>query len=238
MDRLQGKVAIVTGASRGIGRGIGEAMAAEGATVIGCDVFAFESGTYAACEVLDVTDEARWREVVADVTQRFGPPTVLVNNAGISLGSNLLDCTIEEWEQVVAVDQTGVFLGMKTVIPGMIAAGGGSVINTSSICGAVSIAGNVAYHAAKAGVILLTKNAAVTYARDGVRANAILPGSIITPMTQAQPDAMNAMFVDATPMGRQAVPSEVGWAAVFLASDEASYITGVELPVDGGYLAA
>lgn len=238
MNRLLGKVAIVTGAARGIGRGIADAMAGEGATVIGCDVASFESEKYVACEVLDVVDESRWHELVAGVTQRFGSPTVLVNNAGIAGQSDVVDCTLEEWNRVISVDQTGVFLGMKAVIPAMKTAGGGSIINISSICGAVAIPGAVAYHAAKAGVILLTKNAAVTYARDGIRANVILPGSIITPMTQGQPEELNSLFIDATPLGRQAVPSEVGWAAVFLASEEASFITGVELPVDGGYLAA
>jgi 3alpha(or 20beta)-hydroxysteroid dehydrogenase len=238
VNRLLGKVAIVTGAARGIGRGIADAMAGEGATVIGCDVASFESEKYVACEVLDVVDESRWHELVAGVTQRFGSPTVLVNNAGIAGQSDVVDCTLEEWNRVISVDQTGVFLGMKAVIPAMKTAGGGSIINISSICGAVAIPGAVAYHAAKAGVILLTKNAAVTYARDGIRANVILPGSIITPMTQGQPEELNSLFIDATPLGRQAVPSEVGWAAVFLASEEASFITGVELPVDGGYLAA
>lgn len=238
MNRLHGKIAIVTGASRGIGKAIGEAMSAEGAVVVGCDIMPFESEAYASCELLDVTVEAQWQAVVASVTERFGPPNVLVNNAGIAGESDAAECTLAEWERVISVDQTGVFLGMKAVIPAMRTAGGGSIVNISSICGSVAIPGSVAYHAAKSAVILLTKNAAVTYARERIRANAILPGSIITPMTQGQADELNELFISATPMARQALPSEVAWAAVFLASDEASYITGVDLPVDGGYLAA
>jgi 3alpha(or 20beta)-hydroxysteroid dehydrogenase len=238
MNRLQGKVAIVTGASRGMGQGIAEGMAAEGATVIGCDVLPFESDKLAASEQLDVTDEAGWQALVAKVTERFGAPTVLVNNAGVTAMDDIVNCTLEEWNHVIGVDQTGVFLGMKAVIPGMRTAGGGSIVNISSICGAAAVPGIAAYHAAKAGVLTLTKNAAVTYATDGIRANSILPGSIVTPMTQGQTDEVNSVFIDATPMRRQALPSEVAWAAVFLASDEASYITGVDLPVDGGYLAS
>ena len=237
MSRLRGKVAIVTGASRGIGDGIARAMAEEGALVVGCDVLPFQSEGLAACEQLDVVDEAAWECVVERVTVRFGTPDVLVNNAGVTGMDDLAQTSLAEWERIVGVDQTGVFLGMKAVIPGMIAAGGGSIINISSICGAAAVEGIAAYHAAKGAVLTMTKNAAITYAPDGIRANAILPGWITTPMTAGQSDAVNRGFLDATPLRRPGTPADVAGAAVFLASEEAGFVTGVDLPVDGGYLA-
>lgn len=238
MDRLADKVVLVTGASRGIGRGIAETMAGEGATVIGCDVRAVEGDTrMAATLTLDVTDESDWRRVVSEVEARFAPVDVLVNNAGVTGPDPLHELALAEWERIIAVDQTGVFLGMKTVIPSMRARGGGSIVNISSILGAAAVPGIAAYHAAKGAVLTLTKNAAVSYAADGVRANAILPGWIRTPMTAGQEDDVNAVFLDATPIRRAGDPDDIAWAAVFLASDEAGFVTGVDLPVDGGYLA-
>lgn len=238
MDRLHGKVALVTGASRGIGRGIAERMAAEGATVVRCDVIPIDGDSaLAQSRHLDVTDESAWSEVVADITARFGAVTVLVNNAGVTGPSAVHETSLAEWERIVNVDQTGVFLGMRSVIPSMIKEGGGSIINISSVCGAAAVPGIAAYHAAKGAVITLTKNAAVTYAAHGVRANSILPGWIRTPMTTGQDDDINATFLDATPLNRAGEPTDIAWAAVFLASDESSFITGIDLPVDGGYLA-
>ncbi|WP_449282199.1 SDR family NAD(P)-dependent oxidoreductase [Leucobacter sp.] len=235
--RLQGKIAIVTGASRGIGEGIARAMVQAGATVIACDVLPFEADGAAAAEQLDVVDERAWQRLVARVTDRFGAPQVLVNNAGVTGPDPIDRVSLAEWERIVGVDQTGVFLGMKAVIPGMIASGGGAIVNVSSICGAAAVPGIAPYHAAKAAVLTLTKNAAVTYAPDGIRANAILPGWIATPMTAGQNDAVNRVFLDATPLRRPGTPADVAGAAVFLASDEAGFVTGVDLPVDGGYLA-
>jgi NAD(P)-dependent dehydrogenase (short-subunit alcohol dehydrogenase family) len=237
MTRLAGKVALVTGASRGIGEGIASAMAAEGATVIGCDILPFDNDALAACEVLDVTDEGAWTSLVAEIGARFGEPDVLVNNAGITGPDPVHAVSLEDWNRIVGVDQTGVFLGMKAVIPGMRRKGGGSIVNISSICGAAAVPGIAAYHAAKGAVLTLTKNAAITYAPDGIRANAILPGWIATPMTAGQSDAVNDVFLDATPLRRPGSPADVAGAAVFLASDEADFVTGVDLPVDGGYLA-
>lgn len=235
--RLHGKIAIVTGASRGIGEGIANAMAQEGATVIGCDVLPYESDRLAACEQLDVVNEGAWLKVVASVTDRFGVPSILVNNAGITGPDAIHEISLAEWDRIVGVDQTGVFLGMKSVIPAMVGRGGGSIINISSICGAAAVPNIAPYHAAKAAVLTLTKNAAVTYAPDGIRANAILPGWIETPMTAGQTDEVNDVFRDATPLRRPGHPADIASAAVYLASDEASFVTGVDLPVDGGYLA-
>ncbi|GAB2550049.1 SDR family NAD(P)-dependent oxidoreductase [Leucobacter ruminantium] len=235
--RLRDKIAVVTGASRGIGAGIAEAMSEEGATVIACDVLPFENAAFAACEQLDVVDEQAWQTLIGSVIDRFGVPTVLVNNAGVTGTEAIDEISLDEWNRIIAVDQTGVFLGMKSVIPGMIAAGGGAIVNISSICGAAAVPDIAPYHAAKAAVLTLTKNAAVTYAPDGIRANAILPGWIATPMTAGQSDAVNRVFLDATPLRRPGSPADVAGAAVFLASDESAFVTGVDLPVDGGYLA-
>lgn len=237
MNRLHGKVALVTGASRGIGAGIAEAMAAEGAVVVGCDVLPFTAEHLAECRTLDVLDEDGWAATVAHVTEVFGAPDILVNNAGVTGPSDIVNTSLEEWERITGIDQTGVFLGMRAVIPAMRVRGSGSIVNISSICGAAAVPGIAAYHAAKGAVLTLTKNAAVTYAEHGIRANAILPGWIQTPMTAGQTAEVNDGFLDATPLRRPGSPADVAGAAVFLASDEASFVTGVDLPVDGGYLA-
>ncbi len=237
MGKLDETVAIVTGASRGIGRGIAEALADQGAIVVGCDLAPFTSSSLVRTIELDVVDEQAWMSVVADVCDNLGAVTVLVNNAGITSPHAIHETSLEEWHRVVDVDQTGVFLGMKAVIPRMREAGGGSIVNISSICGAAAVPGIAAYHAAKGAVLTLTKNAAITYAPDGIRANAILPGWIATDMTAGQSEEVNGRFLAATPLGRPGTPADVAAAAVFLASDDSAFVTGVDLPVDGGYLA-
>jgi len=238
VNRLEGKVALVTGAAQGIGRGIAELFATEGATVVATDVRHPE--VYAeriAFAFLDVTDEQQWAEVVGEIDARHGRLDVLVNNAGIIGYSPLDTLTSEEWESVIGVDQMGVWLGMRAVIPVMRRQGGGSLINMSSAWGVIGGEGAHAYAAAKGAVRSMTRNAAVTYAGDNIRANAVVPGWIHTPLTDAQPRHLNDAVVGATPMGRGAHPVDIAYGCVYLASDEAAYVTGIDLVIDGGLLA-
>jgi NAD(P)-dependent dehydrogenase (short-subunit alcohol dehydrogenase family) len=245
-DRLEGKVALITGAARGQGKAEAELFAAEGATVVVTDVLEeqarevvdgiTENGGDAEFSSLDVTEEAGWETVIETVLDEYGSLDVLVNNAGILRMDSIHEETVEGWEQVLAVDQRGVWLGMKHAIPPMREVGAGSVVNTSSIWGVAGVEGAVAYQAAKGAVRVMTKNAAVEYGSDGVRVNSIHPGFIETPMTEGMAETHDAM-VEKTPLGRAGEPEEVAPTALFLASDEASYVNGAELYVDGGFLA-
>jgi NAD(P)-dependent dehydrogenase (short-subunit alcohol dehydrogenase family) len=238
MNRLQGKVAIVTGSGRGIGRAIAERFAQEGATVIATGRSSDERfGAGIAYHQLDVSSEQDWERVVTAVVAEHGRVDVLVNNAGIIIYDTLHELSMEDWNKVVATNQTGVWLGMREVIPGMLSNGGGSIINLSSIWGTVAVAGAHAYHATKGAVRNMSKSAAITYAKDNIRVNSLHPGFILTPLTEAQDPDVNAWVVGQTPMGRAGKPEEIANGAIFLASDEASFVTGSELVIDGGYLA-
>lgn len=238
MGRLDGKTAVVTGAAGGIGRSTAELFATEGARVVAVDTGAAEPFVgNIAFEQMDVTDEQGWAHLAQRTEAQFGSIDILVNNAGVTGYDAVHDLGIAEWGRIIGVNQTGVFLGMRAVLPAMRRRASGSIVNISSVCGAAAVPGLAAYHASKGAVLLMTKNAAISYATEGIRANAILPGWIRTPMTMAQADALNQGFISATPMQRGAEPIDVALAALFLASDESSYVTGVDLPVDGGYLA-
>jgi NAD(P)-dependent dehydrogenase (short-subunit alcohol dehydrogenase family) len=243
--RVEGKVALVTGAALGQGAAHARLLAREGASVLCLDV-ATEPGRAvveeieaaggdARFEALDVGEPAQWQHAVAVAVERWGRIDVLVNNAGIIRLAEIADETVEGWNDVIRVDQLGVFLGMQHVLPVMLEQRSGSIINVSSNMGIAAIPGYAAYHAAKGAVILMTRNAAVTYGPMGIRANTICPGLVWTAMSEN--DASCQAIIDATPLRRGARPEEISPGVLFLASDESAFVTGSELVMDGGYLA-
>ncbi len=236
--RLKGKVALVTGASRGIGLGIVERFAEEGATVIAgstSNPSVYPAGVEGV--VLDVGSEESWKSVVDGILKKHGRIDILVNNAGIIAYEQLHELSLTDWDRIMRVNQTGVFLGMREVIAPMKAQKAGSIVNVSSIWGNAAVGGAHVYHATKGAVGIMSKNAAITYVGDGIRVNALAPGFIDTPLTQSQDPGMNAFVVSVTPMKRPGTPREIANGALFLASDESSFMTGAELVIDGGYLA-
>ncbi len=242
--RVQGKVAIVTGAARGQGASHAELLAREGASVLLADVLDEEGeavaarlaadGLPVAYRHLDVADDAAGAATVAEAEERFGDVTVLVNNAGVGSKASVDVCTNEEWARVIGICQTGVFYGMRAVIPSMRRAGTGSIINISSqwahTGGEAGYA--VAYVAAKTAVYGLTRNAALTLGPEGIRANAISPGMVDTAML-GNPSYV-LPWTERAPLRRAGQPIEISHAVVFLASDESSYMTGADLVLDGG----
>jgi len=245
--RLAGRVALFTGAGRGMGAAHARAMAREGAKVAIADI-APEAGEQLVGELRgagaqasyhdhDVTDPTAWRDVVDAVQRAHGPIDVLVNNAGMQMRSFGIEAGDEEWATVTAVNQHGVFLGMRAVIPSMADSGGGSIVNIASVAALVGLPGSLPYQASKSAVLGLTRGAAVAYGPQGIRVNAICPGLIVTAMTEsASSDAVETMKAQ-IPLRRDGRPEEVSAAVLFLASDESSYITGVALPIDGGFVA-
>ena len=252
--RLRGKVALISGGARGMGAEEARLFAQEGAKVVIGDVLEEEgrkteaqineTGGVALFVRLDVTQEDAWRRAVEATVAQFGKLDVLVNNAGTgSTGPHALeDASEEDWNRVMDVNAKGVFLGTKHAIPAMRHAGGGSVVNISSMAGIVALPvdrPSSAYSASKGAVRLLTKSTAIQYASDGIRCNSVHPGWIHTPMTET---AMNdperrAQWIEYTPLGRVGVPRDIANGVLFLASDESSYMTGSELVIDGGVTA-
>ena len=243
--RLENKVAFISGGARGLGEVMAKLFVQEGASVVIGDVLEDE-GKQVEAEInetggqclfvrLDVTDEAQWQQAIAATVARFGKLEILINNAGIYRTRRVEDTSSEEWDLVLAINGKGVFLGTKAAIPEMRKAGGGSIINLSSVAGLVGSADSAAYNASKGAVRLLTKSTAIQYAKEGIRANSIHPGTIETPMTadllsgEGRQDRMNR-----TPLGRLGRPEDVAYGALYLASDEASFVTGSELVIDGG----
>jgi NAD(P)-dependent dehydrogenase (short-subunit alcohol dehydrogenase family) len=237
--RLNNKIVLVTGAASGIGYAITQLFAEQGATVFASDIKAPVKPYADGVEMLDldVTSEAAWKTAVDAVVAKAGRLDVLVNNAGIIAYEPLDELGIEAWNRMIAVDQTGVFLGMREAVRVMRPQKSGSIINISSIWGSAAVAGAHSYHAAKGAVRNMSKNAALTYVGDGIRVNSVHPGFIATPLTDAQDADLNAAVIDATPMKRAGQPIEIAYGTLFLASDESSYVTGTELVIDGGYLA-
>ena len=247
--RLGGKVALVTGAASGIGAATARRFAAEGASVALTDVRAevgaalaetLSADGHRACFVpLDVTCESQWEAAVARVTDRFGAPTVLVNNAGIYARRLIEDTSPAELDRMMEVNVKGVLLGIKAVLPAMRAASGGSIVNLSSVAGIIGSAISSDYNASKGAVRILTKCAALQYAKDGIRCNSVHPAPIDTDMGwQAMPAGeIRERRLQEIPLGRMGTADEVANAILFLASDEASFVTGSELVVDGGLTA-
>jgi NAD(P)-dependent dehydrogenase (short-subunit alcohol dehydrogenase family) len=248
--RLSGKVALVTGGASGMGACEATMFAREGARVVVADTLDAEgrevvekiaaAGGQARFLRLDVTSEPAWQEAVAAAVAAFGKLDVLVNNAGISGGIDPDPMSTEAFDRLMNVNAKGVFLGMKHAVPAMRQAGGGSIVNISSISG---IAGqsmvHMGYNGSKGAVRVMTKSAAVQFARDGIRVNSVHPG-VLPPMRTSRvtaDPAVRAAMLKGVPMKREGRVEEVAHAVLFLASDEASYITGAELVVDGGYLA-
>jgi 3alpha(or 20beta)-hydroxysteroid dehydrogenase len=245
MGRLSGKVAIVTGGARGQGASHVRVMVREGAKVVLTDLLV-EQGEALAAELgaaakfirQDVSSPADWDRVIAETEAAFGPVNVLVNNAAITFLKPFEETTFEEYQKVILINQTSVFLGMKAVAPSMRRAGSGSIVNISSIVAGKGIVGNMAYTAAKAAIVGMGKVAALELVGDNIRVNTILPGMIRTPMVEEVPAERLAEFNAGIPMKRMATTAEVSNLAVYLASDESSYSTGSDFVVDGGILSA
>ncbi|WP_217990983.1 SDR family NAD(P)-dependent oxidoreductase [Sphingomonas ginsenosidimutans] len=247
MMRFGGKVAIVTGGASGIGAAFARRVHAEGGAVMVADLdvgrgqaLAAELGERAAFRPVDVADPAAMETLAADTAAAFGGIDILYNNAGIGCYGLTPDLAIEQWRRVVAVNLDAVFYGCRAVIPHLKARGGGAIVNTASASGLHADYGFTAYNAAKAGVINYTRSLAIDHARDNIRANAVCPGPVDTPILTSGVDAipgLRAEWEQVVPAGRFARPEEIAAVAAFLASDDASAVTGAAIPVDGGLTA-
>ena len=244
--RLENKVALISGGARGMGAVEAKLFVSEGARVVIGDILEEEGGrteaeineTGGECLFirLDVTSESDWQRAVAATVARFGKLDVLVNNAGIYRTERVEDTSEELWDQVMEINAKGVFLGTKYAIPEMRKAGGGSIINISSVAGLVGNHMSAAYSSSKGAVRLFTKSTAIQYASEGIRANSIHPGTIETLMTAPMlaDEGYRQDRVSRTPLGRLGRPEDVAYGALYLASDESSFVTGSELVIDGG----
>lgn len=249
MDRLKNKVAIITGGGSGIGRATCLLFAREGAKVVVADYMAAggnetvqqikTAGGQATFVQADVSRSADVRNLIATTVQTYGRVDILYNNAGIEGPSaKLANYQEEDWDRVIAIDLTAVYLGMKYVIPEMIKQGGGVIISTASVAGIVGFPGSGAYAAAKAGVINLTRLAALEYADKNIRVNCICPGIISTPMVdRVMGNRPRDNVARLEPIGRLGQPEDIANAALFLASDESAFATGAPFIIDGGYVA-
>lgn len=249
MGRLADKVAVITGAAGGMGKADALLFVKEGAKVAITDLQEDKlKDVVAEIEALggeaigikhNVASEEDWVRVVDETVKKFGKIDILVNNAGISNATPFMDMTVEGWEKTMSINVTSIFLGQKYVIPHMIEAGGGSIINISSIAGLTGGSGAGPYTASKGAVRMLTKATAVDFAKHNIRCNSVHPGFIETPMTvdMFKDEKMAQWFQSMTPLPRLGKAEDIANGVLFLASDESSYITGIELPIDGGYYA-
>jgi NAD(P)-dependent dehydrogenase (short-subunit alcohol dehydrogenase family) len=255
LRRVENKVALVTGGGLGLGRACAMLLAREGAKVMVTDVKEQE-GRAAADEIVeaggeamfmrqDVSSESDWDAAIAATMRRFGRLDILVNNAGVALGADVESTSLQQWRALMAVNLDGVFLGTRRAIAAMKAAGGGSIINLSSIAGLIGDPNLAAYNASKGGVRIFTKSAALHCAKAGynIRVNSVHPGYIWTPMVEnylaAQPDpeAAKALAASLHPVGHMGEPNDIAYGVLYLASDESKFVTGAELVIDGGYTA-
>ena len=248
--RVAGKVVVITGAASGLGAESARRLAEEGARLLLTDLAADAGEALAATLgadahflAHDVADEAGWSAVAGEAVRRFGRIDGLVNSAGVAAGAPLLEMTYADWRRVLSINLDGTFLGMRACAPAMAQAGGGSIVNLSSILGKVGQAGAAHYCASKGGVLMLTKAAALEWAPAAIRVNSVHPGYIDTPMVAGSllasenGNELRDLIISRHPLGRLGRPREIADAVVFLISDEASFMTGAELVVDGGYTA-
>jgi NAD(P)-dependent dehydrogenase (short-subunit alcohol dehydrogenase family) len=248
-DLLVGKAAVVTGAAGGIGRGVALELAREGAVVLVSDLATAKAGgeetvelieaeggtaAFTSCDVTSATDCA---SLVDAALARFGRLDCAVNNAGIAVHKPLVEVTEDEYDRVLAVNLKGVFLGMRAQIPAMVERGGGSIVNIASVAGLMAVPLISPYTASKHGIVGLTRNAAMEYGTAGVRVNAVCPNAIRTPLMDASPPEFVAELIRPQAIPRVGEPEEVGFAVAYLCSDRAAFVTGVALPVDGGFAA-
>jgi len=248
MGRLDGKVAIITGAASGQGALEAEMFAAEGAKVVATDIQedllkkvvdkVNKEGGDAIAIKLDVTSETEWQKVINKTVETYGALNILVNNAGVFVAGTAEEATLDTWNKVMNINAAGTFLGIKYAIPEMRKAGGGSIVNISSISGILGF-GAAAYNASKGAIRTLTKNVAADFAKDNIRVNSIHPGVVVTPMTDPLlevPETRKSLE-DMTPLPRLGEPKDIAYGALYLASDETSFMTGSELIIDGGVVA-
>ncbi len=242
MGRLDGKVALISGGARGQGAAEAQLFTREGAKVVFGDI-RDEEGKQVESEIrasggdatyihLDVTQDTDWVAAVGIAVNQYGKLDILVNNAAIVIWKRLEDTSEAEWDQIMAINAKGVFLGTKHAIPAMRQSGGGSIVNISSTAGLRGSPGLAAYIATKGAVRLFTKATAIEHVQDNIRCNSVHPGGVDTPMVQDAPDIPGRR--DRTPMNRRADPSEIAYGVLYLASDESSFMTGSELVIDGG----
>ena len=252
-ERLSGKTAIVTGAGSGIGRAIAQAFVDEGAQVLAADLNEIglittrddcSDPALMLVQRADVSDPEQVEALVHRATAEFGSLTTMVNNAAISIPGTVVDTSWDDYERTMAVNVRGVYAGCKYSIPAMLAAGGGSIINIGSVNSLVAERVLSSYTASKGAVLMLSKSVALDFAAQGIRCNCICPGWVDTPINLPHAEAMGGIDLvrstlpDWQPIGREGRPSEIAWAAVFLASDESRFMTGSAMVVDGGMTAA